>query len=88
MMQLAQKWDFKGRIYRPCRIPDNWFCVLYAPNMDDVINCASCGKTLAFGDSYTSRCIHNLHGFGYMVCAECNTKEFAAEQAAYKENNQ
>lgn len=88
MMQLAQKWDFKGRVYRPYRIPDSWFCVPYSTDMDAVINCASCGKTLVFGDSYTSRCIHNATGFGYAVCAECNTMEFAVEQAAYKENNQ
>ena len=61
---------------------------IYTPNMDTVINCASCGKKLAFGDSYTSRCIHNATGFGYAVCAGCNDKEFEAEKAAYKENDQ
>lgn len=87
-MARAQKWDFEGRVYRPYEIPADWFCVLNTPDMDTVINCASCGKKLAFGDSYTSRCIHNATGFGYAVCAGCNDKEFAAEKAAYKENDQ
>ena len=84
-MTRVQKWDFEGRVYRPYEIPADWFCVLYSPNMDTVINYASCGKKLTFGDGYTSRCIHNATGFGYTVCAECYSKEWAAERAARKE---
>ena len=87
-MILAQKWDFEGREYRPYEIPDGLYCPLSLSSMNTVINCASCGKKLVFGDSYTSRCIHNAAGLGYAVCAACHDKEFAAERAAYKENNQ
>lgn len=84
-MAQAEKWDFVGREYRPYEIPEGWFCVLNLSDMDTVINCASCGKKLTFGDSYTSRCIHNATGFGYAVCAKCMEKELAAEKAAHKE---
>lgn len=87
-MAWAQKWDFAGRIYRPYEIPDAWRCPLYLDDMDALIHCASCGETLAFGNSYTSRCIHNAYGFGYMVCAACMRKEIAAEKAVYKEKKQ
>lgn len=88
MFILAQKWDFEKRVYRPYEIPGNWYCPLSLFDMDTVINCASCGKEIPFGDTYTSRCIHNAAGFGYMVCAECYEKEWAAERAAHEENEE
>lgn len=87
-MARARKWDFEGHECRPYEIPDDWFCVLNLFNMDTIINCASCGKKLAFGDSYTSRSIHNDCGFGYAICADCMTKEYMAESGAFKENEQ
>ena len=85
-MLWAQKWDYKGREYRPYKIPDDWFCVLDHPDLNAVINCASCGRPLPFGDGYTSRSIHNAAGFGYAVCEECMIREIAAERVAYEEN--
>lgn len=41
-----------------------------------MIDCAECGCELAFGESYTSRLIHNELGFGYAVCARCYEAEF------------
>lgn len=35
-----------------------------------------CGCELAFGESYTSRLIHNDLGFGYAVCPRCYEAEF------------
>ena len=84
-MILAQKWDFSSRAYQPYEIPSDWTCVLDVDDMDTIINCASCGKKLLFGNGYTSRCIHNGCGFGYSVCADCYTNEIKAEKAADKE---
>lgn len=39
-------------------------------------DCAECGCELAFGESYTSRLIHNDLGFGYAVCPRCYEAEF------------
>lgn len=33
-------------------------------------------RMLAFGESYTSRLIHNELGFGYAVCPRCYESEF------------
>ena len=54
-MARAQKWDFEGRAYRPYEVPDSWRCPLYGSDMRAIINCASCGKKLAFGDSRKER---------------------------------
>ena len=85
-MILARKWDFDRKVYLPYNIPSA--CVLGGIDMNDTINCASCGKKLKFGESYTSKCIHNIFGLGFAVCAECNTKEFEAERTAEKEIDQ
>lgn len=85
-MMRVEKWDFVERKYRPYEIPDGWYCPLVLFDMETIVNCASCGKELPFGDAYTSRCIHNPYGFGYMVCEACMTKERLAESEAQKEN--
>ncbi len=85
-MTLAEKWDFAKREYQPYVIPGNWYCPLVLYDMETIVNCASCGKKLPFGDTYTSRQIHNPFGFGYMVCEACATKELSAERKAQKEN--
>ena len=48
----------------------------YASDMDTVVACAACGKSLKFGDAYTSRKILSNAGFGYAVCKDCYEKEF------------
>ena len=47
----------------------------YSSDMDKLIACASCGKTITFGEGYTSRKITNNVGFGYCVCEQCYEKE-------------
>lgn len=85
-MTRAGKWDFAKHEYRPYGIPDGWYCPLVLYDMGTIVNCASCGKDLPFGDTYTSRQIHNPFGFGYMVCEACMTKERMDESKAQKEN--
>lgn len=47
-----------------------------ADDFSTVVDCAECGCELAFGESYTSRLIHNDLGFGYAVCPRCYEAEF------------
>jgi hypothetical protein len=49
---------------------------LYARPRRPELVCAECGCELAFGESYTSRLIHNDLGFGYAVCPRCYEAEF------------
>ena len=69
------KWnDAKGK-YELYEVPADWECRLAEEDMDKIVNCASCGKEIRFGECYTSMEIHNVWGFGYAVCPECYQKE-------------
>lgn len=71
-----EKWNFKTSTYEPYTIPTNWHTPLYTNDMDEVVNCAECGRKMKFGDCYTSLSIHDDIGFGYPVCHECYLKEW------------
>lgn len=70
------KWDYKRHMYKKHEVPDSWNCKTYSTDLEETINCASCGKELKFGDSYTSLEIHTDIGFGYGVCQRCYDNEF------------
>lgn len=77
MAKLAMKWDPAKREYKDYEIPDE--SVVYA-GMDEIIECAQCGKHVLFGDCYTSDQIHTTIGFGYAVCEKCYEKELREER--------
>ena len=74
-----QKWDFRNRKYTAYQIPSDWFTPMIAA-MEDVVNCACCGKKVMYGECYTSRKIHSNLGLGYPVCSECYEKEWEEER--------
>ena len=78
-----RKWNFKKQKYEPYSVPDEWNTPLISWDMEQIINCASCGKKMTFGDGYTSRKIHTEHGMGYNVCFDCYEKEWQ-EEMSYK----
>ena len=51
--------------------------------MEEIVNCAECGKEIDFGSCYTSRKIHTKGGFGFSVCGDCYEKEWQ-EEMSYK----
>lgn len=69
------KWNFKKHVYEPYSVPEEWNTPLHTNDLNQIVNCAQCGKEIKFGDTYTSRQIHNAAGFGYPVCGECYEKE-------------
>lgn len=73
---ILQKWDYKEHNYKDYRVPDEWNVKTYGNGMEEIINCAQCGKKLKFGDSYTSLEVHTEMGFGYSVCEKCYQKEW------------
>lgn len=85
MAILALKWDFARHRYEPYMIPDEWHCPLVSDDMDEPINCASCGKEMTFGKGYTSIAIHTPGGFGYFVCKDCMEKEWQDRRAVKEE---
>lgn len=71
----AGKWNSYTKRYENYETPDDWNTPLYTDDMDEIVNCAQCGRTLKFGDCYTSREIHSRHGMGYPVCQDCYVGE-------------
>ena len=71
-----RKWNYETHEYEPIEVPDEWNVSLYTENMDEIVNCPHCGKELRFGETYTSKEIHNWVGFGYGVCEECYEEEW------------
>lgn len=71
---IVRRWNHKKRDYDPYMIPSDWKCRTSA-EMDEIVNCASCGREVEFGDCYSSLEIHGKLGFGYSVCPECYEKE-------------
>lgn len=70
---LAKKWNFKRQEYEDYELPEN--CPLICHDIEKIINCATCGEKIKFGECYCSKTIHNKSGFGYPVCKKCYNKE-------------
>lgn len=79
---IVNKWNFKTKEYEKVEIPDNRKICLYSNNMNETIQCISCGNELKFGDSYASRRYHTEMGLGYCVCHNCYEEEWILESAA------
>ena len=72
---MLRKWNYEKHKYEAHYVPVNWNVKIYADNMEEIINCAHCGKKIKAGDSYTSCEIHNEVGIGYGICEKCFNKE-------------
>lgn len=73
---ILKKFNYRTKSYEDYEVPNKWIIKNYCDNLEQTINCASCGTELLYGDSYTSFEIHNLGGFGYMVCNKCHNDEW------------
>lgn len=71
IFMLLKIWNYERHKYEKYRVPNEWNVKIYADNMEEIINCAHCGKKIKAGDSYTSYEIHNEVGIGYGVCEKC-----------------
>lgn len=82
---ILKKWNYQKRKYEDFNIPRDRNVKLLADDLNEIINCANCGKEVKFGDTYTSMTIHNSLGFGYCVCEECYEEEWK-DRIKYKED--
>lgn len=71
---MAEKFNFETGKYEPYTLSDK--ASLYEQDLDEVIECASCGRDVVYGDCFTSITIHGERGLGYMVCPECYEREW------------
>lgn len=81
-----KKWNFITHKYENYSVPAIWYTPLMA-EMDEIINCAGCGKEIVYGYSYVSMAIHNEIGFGYPICESCMRKELETRRKAEKDVN-
>ena len=79
-----RKWNYNKQEYEPYSTPIDWYCPL-TEEMDEVVNCPSCGRKITFGEGYSSRVIHtDRGGMGYTICYSCHINEIE-EENRYKE---
>lgn len=69
------KWNYEKHKYEKYCVPSEWNVKIYTGNMEEIINCAHCGRKIKAGDSNTSCEIHNEIGIGYGICGKCFNKE-------------
>lgn len=74
-MKTLQKWNYESRRYEDHKVPEEWDVSLYEKDLSNIISCAECGKSIEFGDAYTSTKIHNDYGLGFAVCFGCHEEE-------------
>lgn len=72
-MTKAMKWNFDKHEYEEVEISDD--CCIFTENMQQMVECPSCGQKHKFGAGYASRQYHNRYGFAYSVCEKCYDKE-------------
>ena len=48
----------------------------YSDDMNEIVQCAGCGKDIKYGMTYTSMEIHTNLGLGYGVCKDCYSAEW------------
>lgn len=82
MLKLrVKKWNPDNHCYDPHPYPDDWKVSFFCADMDEIVNCACCGKELPYGDTYTSRELYDGSGmFGMAVCPECHEAEWEREK--------
>lgn len=82
MARRLKKWNYNTHEYETYDVPESWRVAQICPDMETVINCASCGKAISFGASYGSMVIHGHLGISYCVCPKCHSAEIEAKIAA------
>lgn len=68
-----KRWNYETHKYEPYEVPDDWYVSYYESDMDKEVNCAECGKTIKYGDTYCSTRIFSDNGlWGCAVCEGCH----------------
>lgn len=81
--RVAQKWNPYHGKYRFYVLPeDELKCSLLEDSAEKIIACAGCGRSVKYGESFSSLEIHTESGFGFMVCHMCIDQETERARAA------
>lgn len=79
-MKTLQSWNNSLHKYETITVPESWNITTFEVDMEADCDCASCGKSIKFGDGYCSLFLHDEQGFGYIVCSVCH---YAIEMPKY-----
>lgn len=79
-----RKWNYETRQYEDYATPHYWHCPIFSYDMEEEINCASCGRKIKYGEGYASLEIHTSMGMGYNVCEKCHAQEIKKRLEAEK----
>lgn len=74
----AKRWNYEAKKYDDYELPAG-----SSTTTDGVTVCACCGKTVSVTNAYSSKEIHNSHGYSYPVCVDCFDVECAKHQIYY-----
>ena len=66
-----KKWNYEKHKYEEYDVPQDWRCGIYSTDLDELIDCACCGKPIKISDKYRSLEIHTETGQEYAVCKRC-----------------
>lgn len=70
-----KKWNYTTGEFDLQEIPSDPMFSVYEDDMNKTVKCISCGNTLHYASSYTSREILSEHNFGYCICMKCCNEE-------------
>ena len=73
---IYRKWDGEVHQYLPYPVPDDKRLTLYCEDMEQEVDCCQCLKPIKYGETYTSKEVHNWVGLGYAVCPKCYEEEW------------
>lgn len=77
----AEKWN--GESHEKYLLPLG--STFYECNMNKEVACCNCGRKIRYNETYTSRRIMTVTGFGYAECPECYFSYF--REQIYGKNN-
>ena len=63
---ILRKWNYKTNEYDPYEVPDGWDVSIFETDMGSIVNCAECGKSITYGQGYTSK--KDPHAFWRGIC--------------------
>ena len=75
-----KRWNCETRKYVEYSVPSRWRVGLYSRDLDELIDCAKCGKPIKTADKYRSLEVHDETGREYAVCKGCFKEEWVRKQ--------
>lgn len=75
-----KKYNYETKKYEEYSVPANWRVGLYSRDLEELIDCAKCGKPMKYSDKYRSLEVHTEEGKEYAVCKRCFKEEWVRKQ--------